>query len=65
VKEGPKDLSQAGAGEMTEAEIDANLADSFPASDPPAWTLGSDHSPAADHEPANDDEGDEPSSETS
>jgi hypothetical protein len=29
--------------EMSEAEIDSTLADSFPASDPPPWTLGSDH----------------------
>jgi hypothetical protein len=29
--------------EMSEAEIDSTLADSFPASDPPSWTLGSDH----------------------
>ena len=28
---------------MSEAEIDTNLEDTFPASDPPAWTLGSDH----------------------
>jgi hypothetical protein len=30
-------------GEMTEAEIDSNLEESFPASDPPSWTLGTDH----------------------
>jgi hypothetical protein len=27
---------------MTEAEIDETLAASFPASDPPSWTLGTD-----------------------
>ena len=31
------------AGEMSEAEIDNNLAQTFPASDPPSWTLGTDH----------------------
>ena len=36
-----------GAGEMSEDEIDANVEGTFPASDPPAWTLGSDHRPAA------------------
>jgi hypothetical protein len=29
--------------EMSEAEIDKNLQDSFPASDPPSWSLGTDH----------------------
>jgi hypothetical protein len=30
-------------GEMSEAEIDKNLQDTFPASDPPSWTVGTDH----------------------
>jgi hypothetical protein len=28
---------------MSEDEIDKTLADTFPASDPPSWTLGTDH----------------------
>jgi hypothetical protein len=28
---------------MSEAEIDKTLQDTFPASDPPSWTLGTDH----------------------
>ena len=29
-----------GGDQMSEAEIDYNLMQSFPASDPPSWTLG-------------------------
>jgi hypothetical protein len=29
--------------EMNEEEIDINLEETFPASDPPSWTLGTDH----------------------
>lgn len=34
---------QLSEGEMSEEEIDRNLAGTFPASDPPSWTLGTDH----------------------
>jgi hypothetical protein len=33
--------------EMSECEIDKNIEDSFPASDPPSWTLGTDHGTTA------------------
>jgi hypothetical protein len=38
----PEKKSQGG-DEMSEAEIDKNLQDTFPASDPPSWTLGTNH----------------------
>ena len=33
----------ANTREMNECEVDENIAGSFPASDPPAWTTGTDH----------------------
>lgn len=35
-------------GEMSEADIDDTLTGSFPASDPPSWTLGTDRPPGID-----------------
>lgn len=35
-----KDEATSGGEHMSEAEIDYNLMGSFPASDPPSWTLG-------------------------
>jgi hypothetical protein len=35
--------SQPSSDEMLETEIDDTLAETFPASDPPSWTLGTDH----------------------
>ncbi len=47
-------LNDKSAGEMSEAEIDDNLEDTFPASDPPAWTLGSDHRSPTSQDPEDD-----------
>jgi hypothetical protein len=50
------DTAHSGAGEMNEDEIDDNLNDSFPASDPPSWTLGSNHHSDSKQEDESDDE---------
>ena len=45
----------SGESEMTEAEIDRNLEGTFPASDPPSWTLGTDHREDSRNEVGGDD----------
>jgi hypothetical protein len=45
--------------EMTEEEIDETLAATFPASDPPSWTLGSNHHSETNPEPESVDPADD------
>ncbi len=50
-----QDVSGPGQTEMSEAEIDRNLEGTFPASDPPSWTLGTDHQSDSSSEQSSDD----------
>jgi hypothetical protein len=45
-------VGQPNVNEVSEDEIDRNLMGSFPASDPPSWTLGieRDRQPASDNQ---------------
>jgi hypothetical protein len=38
-----QDVPHPAHSEMSEEEIDRNLEESFPSSDPPSWTLGTNH----------------------
>lgn len=52
-----KPEAETPAREMSEAEIDQNLEDTFPASDPPSWTLGTNHVEDSRVEPDNESSG--------
>ena len=52
-------VSRPGEGAMSEDEIDRNLTETFPASDPPSWTLGTDHHEEPPGERRDDEEGGE------
>ena len=57
-KEPVHGIAPGDGGEMSEDEIDRNLQDTFPASDPPSWTLGTDHreDPPLENEKDDEDE---------
>lgn len=52
-------IPKPGEGEMSEDEIDRTLPETFPASDPPSWTLGTNHREEPPTERRDGDEGTE------
>jgi hypothetical protein len=51
-KQGEQGAARRDSNEMSEAEIDQNLMGTFPASDPPSWTLGVERSEKSARHPA-------------
>ena len=49
--------TRPGEAAMSEDEIDRTLKETFPASDPPSWTLGTDHREDPPDEPGDGDKG--------
>jgi hypothetical protein len=56
VKKGTEVMNESG---MSEAEVDETLEESFPASDPPSWTLGVGSHTPRERETIKGEEGDE------